>query len=911
MPVAIAVGVAVAAGASAVGATLAVAIGIGMAAASIVMAMSVKTPKPRPSQQELKQLLRSSRPPKSVIYGEVMVSGALLYAEEQVGDTKNEDGTYLEWLFMAIGVCEHPIYSVLNVQLNETDINYFGSKANYQVHSADTVIDPVLIAESPSWKNDMKGGNTTWMRIGMLYDRDLYSNGVPTPKIELQGKTVWDMRSDTVIYSNNAALVIADFLISYMGFTRERIITTGHGNFISAANLCDESVENPDGSFSKRYTVNGAFRLDQKPADVLHDMLASCGGILVRIGGNIGLLPAAYYGVATITITESWLAGDVNIQPEQGYSDAINTIKGTFVDPEQGYAETDFPPLVDAEALARDGAELSDDLKLPFVTNAYQAQRLADIQLKRSLAGGAVDLSLNLRGLNCYEGRVIELDLPTIGLTGEYRVVRNTMHISEGVSVTLQREDVSVYNDAIGDVFVPPPLTNLPVGGIAAPSGVQFLVESVGEVVQGQVTWQINYPQSISTDIRIKRISDNAVIVVGQSVSNFWKVNGLPADNYIVEVRTVTSTGKVSNWVSASFIVDVPPMPDSVGVDSSNWNIRLTPVVLAGIPAGTLFRFKYIADNESFLTGVPTYDATDIASAETIFTGSSFNHGGLIPDRYHHYWVQGINSYGESDWLYVRTGTTREQDLVTTVVERLESIEIISSNFVDGSQGYKIWAADPNDPTADGRAQFNDIEARGSITAGNYEGGVDGVHIDAEGNITSANYVAGASGYRLKKNGDFDANNGSFKGTVQADKIIGNVANIANAAVDTLTIAGNAVTVTASTFAGFTDVGPYTTLYSIAYNHGFTSAVQVILFFDIREAEATGGSIGVGDYIELQLNGTNIKTIELTDAGGPYDYNYVFTLSVPAGNNTFRLHNPNNKNVRFDESYLLILGTKR
>lgn len=873
-----------------------VSIAIGMAAVSIAMAMSVKTPTSKPSQQSLKQLLRSSRPPKSVIYGEVMVSGALIFAEEQTGDTRNDDGTYNEWLYMCVGIAAHPIHNVLNTYLNETPITDFGTKANYQIHSADNVVDSVLLAGAPSWQSDMKGGNTTWMRVAMLFDRDLYANGVPTPKVEVQGSVVKDLRDDTFKYSNNAALVIADFLVKYMGLTYDRLITSGHGNFISAANLCDESVQNPDGSFSKRYAINAVFRLDQKPSDVLHDMLASCGGTLVRIGGNVGLLPAAYYGVSTFTITESDLAGDVNIQPEQSFADAVNTIKGTFVDPAQGYAETDFPPLVDVAALARDGSELADDLKLAYVTDPYQAQRLADIQLKRSLAGGAIELPLNLRGLNCYEGRVVELNLPTIGIIGEYRVVRNTMHISEGIRVTLQRETIGIYDDAIGDVFVPPPLTNLPVGGIAAPSGVQFLVEAVGEVVQGQVTWQINYPQSISTDIRVKRISDDVVVVVGQSNSNFWKVNGLPADNYLVEVRTVTHTGKVSNWVSASFIVDVPPVPTSVGVDASNWNIRLTPAVTGGIPAGTLFRFKYLQDNESFLTGAPTYDATDIATAETIFTGSSFNHGGLIPDRYHHYWVQGINSYGESDWFYVRTGTTREQDLVTTVVERLESIEIVSSNFVDGSQGYKIWGANPNDPSADGRAQFNDLQARGSITAGDYEGGVNGVHIDAEGNITSANYVAGSAGYKLNKNGDVDFQNGIFRGNVYMQ----------DAAVNTLKIAGNAVTVPAY-YAGSLGEST-TTLFSIMYNHGHSEAISASLF-------VTGSywKVYTSDTrtFRVYVNGTQRAVVQTIADAGYIQHHKIEQISIPAGNVTITMAADGLANGGLGGGSLLILGTKR
>lgn len=740
---AVIIGVAVGAGSVAVGATIATAIAIGMAAASFYLAKSNKPPGVAKSQQELKQLLRSSRAPKQVTYGQALRSGNLIFAEEQKGDSENDDGTFNEWLYMAVGLCDHPVHAIENLYLNETHVSEFGSNVNWQLKNNPTVADPYLVANAPSWKTDMVGRGTAWLRLGLLFDREKFANGVPTPRVLFKGRNgIWDPRTDNEIYTNNAALVIADYFITYRGYSRDRIITEGFGSFIDAANLCDESVTNPDNTLSKRYTINGTFTLDEKPGQVLDDMLAACGGQLVRIGGKIGILPAAYYGPSSLTITDSDISdvSDVQIQPEPAYSDSVNTMKGTFIDPSQNYVETDYPTVKDDNAITRDRGELSRDLNFRFVTDPYQAQRLASIELRRSLAGGSVSLTTNLKGLYARLGRVISLDIKAMGLSGEYRVVSQSSHFSEGVELSLVREDIDIYDDTVGSAFTPPPLTNLPIG-VASPSNVQFIVESIGDIVQGMVSWQINDPQSSGTEIRIKNVLGD-VVQVGTSSRNTYNVNGLIVGNYTVEVRTVTMRSGVSSWSSALIVVDTPPEVTSVTVNRSNWNIEMIPVVTGGVSTGTLFEFWYLADNASYIGDPPTYGEGDRLAATKIFTGSSFNHGGLIPDRWHHYWVRSVNSYGSSGYIYLQTGTTREQDLVTTVVERLVAIEVESQNWDDvAGTGYKLFspASDPytlpsgevlNNP--DGLAVFNKVIARGGFEGANGKFKVD----ESSGTVT-------------------------------------------------------------------------------------------------------------------------------------------------------------------------------
>nr|WP_050482970.1 hypothetical protein [Enterobacter cloacae] len=105
--------------------------------------------------------------------------------------------------------------------------------------------------------------------------------------------------------------------------------------FQEAANICDELVTNGDGTTEKRYTLNGEFDLSENKASILEAMLTAGAAEPTYIAGKHGILVGAYYGPATEVITESQLAGDIEIMPEVSQSERVNTISGTFVDPKQ------------------------------------------------------------------------------------------------------------------------------------------------------------------------------------------------------------------------------------------------------------------------------------------------------------------------------------------------------------------------------------------------------------------------------------------------------------------------------------------------------------------------------------------------------------------------------------------------
>jgi hypothetical protein len=102
----------------------------------------------------------------------------------------------------------------------------------------------------------------------------------------------------TKVYTDNAALCIADFLNQpTWGFKAAYGTEVPLPQLISAANICDETVALADGSTELRYACNGEFKLNMKRGDILQNMLTSCGGRLVYSGGIFVIHPAAWEGV--------------------------------------------------------------------------------------------------------------------------------------------------------------------------------------------------------------------------------------------------------------------------------------------------------------------------------------------------------------------------------------------------------------------------------------------------------------------------------------------------------------------------------------------------------------------------------------------------------------------------------------
>lgn len=672
MPAAIPVIAAVAGGIAVANQAYAIAMVITIAAQ---LASQALTKKPSMSgyrdTQERKQVLRAAASAKTVIYGKTLSAGTLFFSEEQAGD--QTDG---ELLHLAITLAGHPITAVGAVYLGDDEISTYGSSASYEVHIDRQTADPYLLANAPSWKADMIGKGLSWLRVTLKFDAEKFPSGIPNITAEKLGRKVYDPRTGQTLYSNNAALCILDFYRNYLKVPDSDI---NWDQFKEAANISDERVTSTDNLTELRYTINGEFDLSENKASILEAMLSACSGESTYIAGKHGILVGAYYGPAVQEITESQLAGDIEIMPEVSQSERVNTIKGTFTDPEQRFAEVDFPTVSVSEWVAEDGVEISQDLKLRFVTSEFQAQRLADIKLKRTRISRTMNVTLNLSGYRYRPGMYVKINFPSLGIVGvEMRVTDWKFGVQNGVQLTLKQETAEVWGDAIGQPIDRPPFTQLPTGGVAQPQNLKYTVEEIGQVVQGVLSWQ-NVGQYVYNQVLIRK--DGELVLSVQVPSSFTRLTGLPRDTYTAHVIAVNQMGAQSPEGYLEFSIEAPPPPSVIEQKQGYFAVTLIPRINEITNISTQYDFW-----TSGLTQLPNSNqATVEGNASRAGIGSNWTAHELKIGPTYYWYVRTINAFGTSAFVEApvvcNTDTGELIDYIDTQIRKSEAFERLSSTI--------------------------------------------------------------------------------------------------------------------------------------------------------------------------------------------------------------------------------------
>ncbi|WP_205845899.1 phage tail tip fiber protein [Escherichia coli] len=584
------------------------------------------------SQQDRQKLLRSSAAPCSVVYGKTRTSGLLAFLEQ------DRDRT----LHCAIVLANHPLEGIEDILIDGNPISLYGDLVSWELHNDRKTSDPFMGTHCPSWSPDMIGRGISWLRASFKFDPNKFPFGLPNVTLVKVGKKCYDPRISKEVYTNNAALVILDYLRTYLKCPDE---TINWESFKEAANICDEAVKNADGTSERRYTINGEFDMDEAPASIMAEMLKACGADLSYVAGKYGLLVGAYYGPATMTLSEDCVCGEVKIYPEASFDKRSNTITGRFTSPTKGYSETDFPSVFVPEWVEKDGERKIIDIDYRFVTSPYQAQRVSAIFLRRARAGRIIEVTCNMRGFKFKPGRYVTMDLPSIGIVGqEMRVLEWEFTKKGGVKVKL-RQDAKEWNDATGqlpdsgDVDIP-----ISPSGVAQPQNFRYSVLQAGEVTHGVLAWDNvgTYAQNI---VQVRK--NGEIIWTAQTVEQFVRVEGLTKGSYTATVVATSYKGGVSPEAYCEFNIQAPEAPVSVEVKQGYFAITLIPHSRDLASVSTQYDFW-----TSGMTRLPdTSDATVTSKATRMGVGSTWTSEGLQNDKIYYWYIRTTNAFGSSQFV--------------------------------------------------------------------------------------------------------------------------------------------------------------------------------------------------------------------------------------------------------------------
>ncbi|EPK7482904.1 phage tail tip protein J-related protein [Proteus mirabilis] len=599
---------------------------------------------------ERKQMLRSSSAPETVIVGKTVISGLLFFAEEEAGEQDEN-----EKITLALALAGHPVEKIGKIWLGDDLIETFGDKASWELHNDRENVDPFMFKNCPSWKEDMIGRGLAWLRVTLTFDQEKFPYGLPNVKCEVWGKHLFDPRTGQTVWSNNGALVILDYYRHYLKVPDTDI---DFDSFKQAADLCDEKVSLPEGGFESRYTLNGAYDLNESPSSILEAMHKCINAEPTFTAGKHGIQIGAYYGPAIKTITESQLIGTVTCTPETGLKDATNAVYGTFIDAEQLYTKTDFTPVIVDEWVKEDGLEIRENIDYRFVTSPYQAQRLARQYLRKKKAGRRVQLTMNLDGYAYRPGEVVLLELPALGISGlEFRIAEWSFHALDGVALTLEEDGAYLYEDVIGKPFERPPFVSLPTGGVAAPINLTFVPLAVSDIVQGTLSWQ-----NVATDVRYNTVTilqEGNVIQSIQVPAERVDINGLARGTYRVEVRATNVAGAMSAPAISDFAIQAPPPPEHIDVTSGLFNLTIAPKQGDSAVFGYTFEFWF---SEEKLANLSENEV--ITKTNKVGQGNFWTQENLKAGHTYYFYVRTINSYGKSPFVEASGTCSSQTDLI-------------------------------------------------------------------------------------------------------------------------------------------------------------------------------------------------------------------------------------------------------
>jgi Putative phage tail protein len=424
--------------------------------------------------------------------------------------------------------------------------------------------DTDMLAEIPGWTTAHQLSGIAYLYVRLQYSQDVFSAGIPNVSAILRGKKVYDPRTGITGWGDNVALCIRDYLTSGYGFDvpSDEINDT---YFAAAANVCDEAVTLTTGGTQARYTCNGVLDTGTAPVDNLNALVAAMAGTVTYVQGQFRG-HAGVYESPVGDITLNMMVDKFQVHARTPRQQLFNAVKGTFVDPAQKFATTDFPAVTNDTYTAADGGtQLFKDIQLPFTNHPEAAQRIAKVVLEQARQGLQVQLILNHTAIPFAVWDTVTFTDPALGW--DHKVFRIRKFSSAGigmVALSLQEESSAAYdwNNGEATVLDPAPDSNLPDPfQVSVAIGVAYNSRAVtttgGDTVYNLVlSWDVHEDAFVvhggQVEIQYKLSSEipwrPSFFVAGDQSESDLLTSSVNV-SYDLRIRAVSSLGARSPWV--------------------------------------------------------------------------------------------------------------------------------------------------------------------------------------------------------------------------------------------------------------------------------------------------------------------------------------------------------------------------
>lgn len=429
---------------------------------------------------------------------------------------------------------------------------------------------------SSLWTADHRQRGCAKIYVKLKWNSDVFTSGIPNIAVVMRGKNdIYDPRTETTGYTSNWALCVADYLTMSReeGGVGSTWADIGDDDLIASANVCDESVSLSGGGTEARYQAHGVIDTEDSPKSIIESLLTAGAGSVVWSGGKWRVFAGYYRTPESQVITDDMLVGPVRVQTRRSRSDLYNSVRGTFISPDNDWEESDLPVLKSSAFIAEDAGEaVYTDIEYAFTTSSAAGQRLMKIALLRCRQQIAVTLQCNLSAMRYRAGDNVKLTRATFGWDGKVFEVTSWTLVPRddgtiGIDLGLQETAPSVWDwstseeqtvDPAPNTNLPKPWTVLPPRNLALVSGESALLINRDNSVTLRIraAWEASITATVSAyEMQFKLSSAESWSAMPDVPADTFEGYLFPVTQgsaYDVRVRARNSLGVRSEWTTIS-----------------------------------------------------------------------------------------------------------------------------------------------------------------------------------------------------------------------------------------------------------------------------------------------------------------------------------------------------------------------
>lgn len=441
-----------------------------------------------------------------VLYGEARVSGINVIPPWTSGDNNR-------YLHQVLAVAVHEVDSYSDVYFDQETISnaaigavtssandgkVTGGKYNNAawirryLGTASQTVDFILNAAfSGSWTADARGRGIAYVALQYDYGDGKVYSGIPQVTFKVKGKKCYDPRLDTspganptnaayAAWTTNPALCWADYKTAAYG-RNVPAADIDWPSVVTAANECEELVAIP-GTTQKRYTCNGILLANNDPNDNEKKLLDAMMGRMVYIRGKWTVYAGSWQTPQTVIDKADWSALGAIQTTASRDGGRFNGVRVYHIDPERNWQRVEcFPRFSDTYRTADNNERIWLEMEQPLCTNAFEAQRKAELLLRASRNGVRVTGTLPPRFMLLAPWETVSLNFDELGWVSKtFRIVTTTPNPDGSIEVSMVEEQTGDWADMAAGEYGNPSVAGLPTANPTSPSAPRnFTVESL------------------------------------------------------------------------------------------------------------------------------------------------------------------------------------------------------------------------------------------------------------------------------------------------------------------------------------------------------------------------------------------------------------------------------------------------